>query len=734
MRYLLKKQGIVVLLTVISGLSLHAQDKLSLKQVNKRIDAAQLAIAKILVRSSIDLEGKAMISKFLKSEIDSMQIVIKNDKTLKDEQKVMALNCESYFLETLKTEIESKSIDLYEVSENQKTFIPLWETIRTEQSCSSIIGDLGIKSANLMAAVFKEYPQSSKIRDLAILKSLERNPDKIMSFLSSRPDFSLRDSLLFIFANTEPERFLISAKGARDEGLLKLIQQQNYPLIKTLVSLADEKNFKDYLPFAGLLSQNKITLAAIDEARKVPSNFFKLMVDAELINQSMIVAGSVPVYRLPLRQYLKEYAVHFYTDVINSLHEEPNEKARYFVLDDLRPQDLYFVLISSENDIYTSSYLYTYKKLMSSFRVNHYDSLFQLVNNDRYRKFLLLAGRYNTLSSLLKQMQPDIRVGIINRFMNSLEVNEGNGLEETINVAETFPGIINDNELTDLTIREINNNYLRTRNINSYHGMKLYSVLKEIFTAIKSIERGDKKGLPPELNAYFTLPHSSLRSKSGVINQLALFYGDDDGKASFNNFMGNFSDAAKWSIEKNANWVTIKSKKLYPVAIYANLPLNNDEGLDVKAQELMKAYLIEHDIRPRILIHRGHSYHLSNSIKSITNMTALAILGSCGGYKELFEIQEKSTAVQVISSKQVGSQQVNGPLIKIINEKLLEGKDIDWPEIWSELDKQLRSNKLAYDYFREYIPPYKNISLLVATLYYSGTEIRTGEEHNLSGN
>ena len=734
MKFSLQKLGIIVLLTANAGLHLSAQDKLSLKQVNKRIDAAQLAIAKVLVRSSIDNEGKAMISKFLKFEIDSMQKVIKNDKTLKDQEKVMALNCESYFLETLKTEIESKSIDLYEVSEDQKTFIPLWETIRTEQSCSSIIGDLGIKSANLMAAVFKEYPQSAKIRDLAILKSLERNPDKIMSFLSSKPDFSLRDSLLFIFANNEPERFIIAAKGAKDEGLLKLINQQNSPLIKTLISLADEKNFKDYLPFAGLLSQNKITLATIDEARKVPSNYFKLMVDAELINQSMTVAGSVPVYRMPLRQYLKNYALHFYTDVINSLHEEPSEKARYFVLDDLRPQDLYFVLIGSENDIYTSSYLYTYKKLMSAFRVNHYDSLFQLVNNDRYRKFLLLAGRYSTLSSFLKQMQPDTRVGIINRFMNALEVNEGNGLEETINVAETFPGIIHDNELEALTLREIDNNYKRTRNINSYHGMKLYTVLKEIFAAVKSIESGNKKVLPPELNGYFKLPHNSLRSKSGVINQLALFYGDDDGKASFNLFMGNFADASKWSIEKNANWVTIKSKKLYPIAVYANLPLNNEEGLDIKAQELLKDYLKDQSIRPRLLIHRGHSYHLANSIKSVTNMTALAILGSCGGYKELFNIQEKSPAVQVISSKQVGSQQVNGPMIRIINERLLEGKDIDWPEIWSELDKQLRSNKLAYDYFREYIPPYKNISLLVATLYYSGTEIRTGEEHNLSGN
>ena len=711
-------------MAAMAGMHLSAQNGGSFKQVTKRIDAAQVAIAKVLSRSSIDYEGKAMISRFLKTEVDSMQKVIKNDKTLKEADKVMAMNCASSFLENLRTEIESRSVDLFAVSEDQKTFIPLWETIRTEQSCSGIIGDLGIKSANLMATVFKEYPQSATIRDMGKLKSLERNPDKIMSFLMSRPDFPLRDTLLFIFANTVPERFIISAKGTRDEGLSKLILQQNNPLIKTLLSLSTEKNYKDYLPFAGLLSQNKITLAAIDEARKVPSNYFKLMVDAELTNQLILLAGTLPVYQLPLRQYLKNYAILFYTDVINSLHEEPSEKARYFVLNDLRPQDLYFVLIGSENDIYTSSYLYTFKKLMASFPENHYDSLFKLVGNDRYRKFLLLAGRYNTLSTFMKQTPPAYRKEIITRFMNALEINEGNGLEETINVAETFPGIIKDNELEQLTVSEINTNYLRTRAKNNYHGMKLYTVLKEMFAAVKSIEGGDKNGLPRELIGYFKLPHSSLRSKNGVINQMALFYGDDDGRASFNHFLGNFADASQWTIEKNASWMTIKSKKKYPIAVYANLPLSNDLGLDVKAQELMKVYLNEQGIRPRILIHRGHSYHLFNSLKSVTNMTAVAILGSCGGYRELFDIQEKSPAVQVISSKQVGSQQVNGPMLRLINERLLDGKDLDWPEIWSELEKQLKQNKLANDYFQEYIPPYKNISLLVATLYFSGTEIR----------
>jgi hypothetical protein len=53
----------------------------------------------------------------------------------------------------------------------------------------------------------------------------------------------------------------------------------------------------------------------------------------------------------------------------------------------------------------------------------------------------------------------------------------------------------------------------------------------------------------------------------------------------------------------------------------------------------------------------------------------------------------------------------------MINKNLLEEKDIKWQELWETLDKQLSKDKKAYAYFVDYIPPHKNIGLLVAKLY-----------------
>ena len=505
--------------------------------------------------------------------------------------------------------------------------------------------------------------------------------------------------------------------GTKDEELLTAIRQNASPLVQTVLAIANEKNLKSYLPFVVQLKDKQMTFADIDKARTQPSQYFKLIVDAEIGNQVKVQAGQTPLYRRANRQYLKEYAIMFYTDVINSLHNEPSEKARYYVLDDLRPQDLYFVITCGETELYTSSYLYTYKKLMATFEKKTSDSLFDLVKYDQYRKFLLMAGRYSTLSSFMQQMPKDRSINIIKKLMFGLEGDDNNGLEETINVAETFPGIVKDNYLSALTLQEIRNNNSRCESIPNLYGMKVYSLLTEIYKAVKNDQLENGKGLPPPLAVYFKIPHTILREKNGNITQLVLFYGDEDGKSSYASFLSNYSDASLWSIEKNTSWITIKSKKLYPVSIYANLPLNNDDGTDIKAQDSLAQFLKREQIIPHILIHRGHSYHLENSIKSVTPDTRLAILGSCGAYQQIFEILEKSSGAQVISTKQIGSLQVNEPILKLINDKLLNQKDQDWSDLWAQLDKQFLSNKLAYDYFQEYVPPYKNIALLVATLY-----------------
>jgi hypothetical protein len=238
-----------------------------------------------------------------------------------------------------------------------------------------------------------------------------------------------------------------------------------------------------------------------------------------------------------------------------------------------------------------------------------------------------------------------------------------------------------------------------------------------MMVAVKASETGEKKNVDERLSAYLRLPFKSLQDQNGHVNELVLFYGDEDGISSYQSFLTSFTDTELWKIEKNASWITISSKKLNPVNIYANLPLSNDEELDKKAQDTLVKFLRQQAIHPHVIIHRGHSYHLQGSVQHIDSAVFLAILGSCGGYNEIFEVQRRSHEAQVISTKQVGSKMVNEPMIRMINDYFLHQKDIVWTELWEQLDKSFKNNAKAKTLFQDYVPPNKNIGLQVARIY-----------------
>ncbi len=706
---------ILILITVQSA----AQTNTNIRRINNQLNETQKSFNKMLGKTRMDKNGKLMLARFITTETDSLQKIVENTQSLTPEHIILALSAQNNFLDTLQTEVRNKTFDANYTRLYIDKFKLIWQTLFTLQPYEEIMKPLEAKVGGIMAYVFRDYPVSEGIKDLAILKQLAITPEKITNFLSNNANFSLVDSLIFISGNTQPELLINFASQTRDEILAKAIREHKSPIIQTLLMIGKEKDQQTYLPFVVQLSEKKLTLADIDKTRMLPNQYYQLLVDAEIENNNKIRANEVAVYAEPIKRYVKRYAIKFYTDIINSLHDEPNESKRYFVLDELRPQDIYYIITNGENDLYTSSYLYIYKKLMSKFPKNGYDSLFRLVNYDQYKKFILMAGRYNTLSAFMKQMSVDSTISIVKRMMGDLELNVLNGLEETINVAESFPGIVNDEYLTTLTTGEIRSNYSRCKKIANPYGMKVYSVLEDIFTAVKNNDAKSIDKLNPVLRAYFKVSNTALYNNKGSISQLVLFYGDEDGKSSYSSFMSNFSDGSKWTIEKSKLWITIKSKKNYPVSIYANIPVTEEAEEDIKAQKALIAFLTGQGIEPQILIHRGHSYHLAYSLNYVTPSVQLAILGSCGGYTEIFELLKKSPDAQVISTKQVGSRLVNEPLLKLINEQLLNQKDLDWAAIWKQLDTQLKGNKQAYDYFQEYVPPYKNISLLVSALFAS---------------
>src|SRR5205085_3087474 len=122
------------------------------------------------------------------------------------------------------------------------------------------------------------------------------------------------------------------------------------------------------------------------------------------------------------------------------------------------------------------------------------------------------------------------------------------------------------------------------------------------------IDLSQKFGIPP----IYSVENKSLRNEAGKIIIQQFFYGDKDGVTVFNFFKAAYNTPG-WKIVNKPEWIEVSSTKGVPVIIYANKPLDEKEGLDEKAQENLDDYLTEKGLSPTVVIHRGHSYHVSST-------------------------------------------------------------------------------------------------------------------------
>ena len=151
------------------------------------------------------------------------------------------------------------------------------------------------------------------------------------------------------------------------------------------------------------------------------------------------------------------------------------------------------------------------------------------------------------------------------------------------------------------------------------------------------------------------------------------------------------------------------------VSIYANKPLDEKNELDLKAQDSLTAHLRAEHITPSIIIHRGHSYYANHTIANIDSSAKLVLLGSCGGYQKLSAVLSRAPNAQIIASKQIGKGVINATLLSKIAEELERGKDLNWQDIWKQMNDLLKGE--AKISFQDYIPPYKNMGLMLLKTY-----------------
>lgn len=664
-----------------------------------------------LKNSSIDSSIAYPIARNLSVELNRLYVSINAEASLSAIEKEKALRSAVYFMNEYGRNLAKQKLEIYEIPSAWESYKAVLAALIHQKPFTPLMNSLNWHRSQILTASFSQYKEYPLMEDISVYKRVSSAPEFIVQFLENKPGFRYADSLLIKAAAHDPEK-MIYYLNKNNPALTGKIANSKNIYLQQLATLSGDKNVTELLPFVIQLAENRITTTEILEKRTDVVKYFQLLVNTLIeSNQSK---DSSSIFLAGLKDGIKKKSLSFYVNTINDQHNDA-DAVRFSSVKGLRPEDLYYIITSTGDELYTSSYLGLYKRLMENFKEKPADSLFELVKYDEFETFLRLAANYNVLDDFLNTLSREKVQTMLHRFISGLDLDPDTGLERAMDIADLFSGLDTAPEVLEMAKKELQLNLNRSIASHHYLGIRLYKILLQVITLVKP--ENASANLRSMLGDYEKLKLNALENTNGEIVQLVLFYGDEDGIASFNSFSSLYNDTTKWQMTKNDNWVSIRSKSDEAINIFANRPLDMKEEKDLRAQDSLILFLESQSLRPSILIHRGHSYHLDKTLKRIQPSVKLAILGSCGGYNKAISIASMNADVQVIGSKKTGSKSINDPIIQVINETLLNKNDLLWPEIWKKLSARFAKDEATLALFNEYFPPGRNLSLFVLKLY-----------------
>jgi hypothetical protein len=459
-----------------------------------------------------------------------------------------------------------------------------------------------------------------------------------------------------------------------------------------------------------------LTMGEVSKALKDSNEYYSLLVKTEIAYAGRMAQGDTPVAMKGLDVMLRQKSSELYVTTINGLHEEP-APVRFKSIQKLTPEELYYLIVMNEPTIYTSSYVYVYKRIFEIMQVKSADSLMHNVNYDRYKKFITMASNYNTLDDFLSKMSTESAHALMTDFVNNLDKGKNSeDIEDAVDVANAYASI-KQPAIRKLMLEQVDKNLQQAFLINNKKAAVVYHIEKLIMesndsAAVNTINLTDSLGIPP----VYEVKNSYLRDSLGRIVLQMFFYGDNTGKGSFNALMNLYSDRKKWALKSTADWVQFTSVNTpVPFILFANRALDEEKDLDEQAQKSLIKYMNDNGYAPSLTVHRGHSYYLKYTIQKMLPSSKVVVLGSCGAYQNLSDILKISPDAYIISSKQVGYGEINIALFSYLIENLKNGHDIQWPVMMDSVGKGISSGKQeGYD---DYVFPHRNLGALFIKAY-----------------
>jgi hypothetical protein len=645
------------------------------------------------------------------------QWIEKNDTQIPtNNDKVKYLKYVADALSYFRAAVKEKSIAADEL---QNYFTTFETALKARAEGTTVVPILETQTygiAKTLKQLIANTEEKKILEPIIYLKFATLNPDKIFTTIEPFANESFADSLIIIASKSNLIK-LYNFAGSKSSVVGKLIHRSEDKLIKQIAQISQLENPLMYFPFLdNILSGSQST----DSIKKMISNgtevydsigYYKLLVQTAIQYSNRLSIGDTAKGYFGtngLLDMLRKKSIDHFVKRINDLHDASSDVVRMKAIQPLGVIELYYMMVMTDDVIYTSSYVKSFNRMLILMgKKARGDSLMLSVNYDHFRKFIKMAANYNKLDTFLKTMPADAAESVMYKFVKGLETAP---LEDAVDVADSYSSIT-DKKLQTSILTNINSNEINVREADNKRGIIIYNLLNTVFKSLtdSTIDLTKEFKIPP----IFTVANKYMQNENGKIIGQVFFYGDKDGKAFYPRFRASFSPK-EWKVLDKPEWMEATAIK-GNVIIYANKALDNDANLDDTAQIHLIKYFEEQKIKPMMVVHRGHSYWLPRTMERMPGDAKIVLLGSCGGYQNLNKILELNPDAHIISTKEIGAGDINGPIFNYMNQTFNKGEDLGWIKMWKSLTqtfpKEVRKG------WESYIPPYKNLGAIFLKAY-----------------
>lgn len=530
------------------------------------------------------------VTQALVQRVDALQCQIELDSSLTDQPKKAYLAGIEQLLRHFTLSYRNRQINPSKFPTLLAAFEEAMAANKKKESIEPIVGRNSYEIGRILLATgaFDKNVGFTAARHLETYKYCMQYPDKTFATLRNNPNTPYRDTLIIFAGQRNPK--LLYDYAAANNPLGNAIQRVQNPFVQAVAKMARSGGSGQlYFPFLDNIINGRQTLEEIDAVKENGPKYYKLLVKTRMDYVRRVTDGDKVLEMETLNGMLMKKGNDVFIKEINALHEQP-DAVRFKILQQLNPQELYYLVIAGESEMYTSSYIKGIYPLLMQKIGNRGDSLMMSVGFDRFKKFIKIAAGYNTLSNFLGTFPDKSHAQVLmTAFVNNLEKSDG--LEDGVDVADSYASISETMQpVASEILDNVKRNYDRNAAAGNRRGTVMYDLLFKLFKSAgdSTINLSKAFGIPP----VYSINYDNLVDDSAkkVVTQV-FFYGDEDGRRNYAMFLPQFSNAAWKRVEDNKYWVAFASTKGKPVVIYANKPLDEESGEIDKAQAALNEHL-----------------------------------------------------------------------------------------------------------------------------------------------